>query len=107
MSKGYESKMREYLRDYMKVAREVKAIILEIDPNARVYVFGSVVKGRYTASSDIDILVITDKIEERDRMRVRVYKLVEAPVELHLATPETFNNWYRRFLRDEEIVEVT
>lgn len=106
MSKRYEVRMREYLRDYMKVANEVKKIIHEIDPNSRVYVFGSVVKGRYTASSDIDILVITEKIEERFKMMVEVYKRIEAPVELHMTTPELFERWYRRFIKEDEIVEV-
>lgn len=106
MSKRYEVRMREYLKDYMKVAKGVKEIIHEIDPDARIYVFGSIVKGRYTAVSDIDILVITERIEQRFRMKVEVYKRVEAPIELHVTTSEKFDRWYKRFVKVDEIVEV-
>ncbi len=53
MSRSYEDTLLEYLQNYMKIARKVKEIVKKVDPNARVYVFGSVVKGKYTAASDI------------------------------------------------------
>jgi len=96
----------EVLKDYMEVAKRVKGIVQTIDPNAKVYVFGSAVSGRLTASSDIDILVITSKIDEKYRMIVKVYKNVNAPVELHVVTGELYENWYRRFIPQEEIKEV-
>jgi len=36
---------------------------------------------------------------------VAVYREVEAPVELHVTTPELFERWYRRFVRPEELRE--
>ncbi|MBC7091544.1 MAG: nucleotidyltransferase domain-containing protein [Nitrososphaeria archaeon] len=96
----------DYLKRHMKIAYEVKKIIKEIDSNAKVYVFGSTVRGKYTASSDIDMLVVTEKIEEKNRMAVEVYKHVEAPVELHIVTPEKFENWYKKFIKPEELVEI-
>jgi len=32
-----------YLRNYLEIAKRVKDVVHSIDPNARVYVFGSVV----------------------------------------------------------------
>ena len=93
-----------YLRNYMKVVREVRDIVRKIDPDARVYVFGSVVRGKFTASSDIDVMVVTERIERKYEMMVRVYKATEAPIELHVVTPEGFL-WYKKFSGDE-IVEV-
>lgn len=93
-----------YLKNYMKVAQKVKYIVRKMDPDARVYVFGSVVRGRFTASSDIDVLVVTEKIERKYEMMVSVYKAIEAPVELHVVTPKGFL-WYKRFSGDE-MVEV-
>ncbi|MDK2384137.1 MAG: nucleotidyltransferase domain-containing protein [Candidatus Korarchaeota archaeon] len=93
-----------YLKKYMKVARRVRDIVREIDPDARIYVFGSVVRGRFTASSDIDILVVTEKIEKKYEIMVRVYKATEAPIELHVVTPKGFL-WYKRF-SGNEMVEV-
>jgi len=96
----------EELRNYMEIAREVKGIVRSIDPHARVYVFGSVVRGHFTAASDIDILVVTERVEEGYRMMVEVYKSVDAPVELHVASPRQFESWYRRFIDERELVEV-
>ncbi len=93
-----------YLRRYMEVAREVKRLVRRIDPNAKVYVFGSVVRGRFTASSDIDILVITERMELKYEIMVEVYRSMEAPVELHVVPPKGYS-WYKRFAGDE-LIEV-
>lgn len=90
----------------MCVALKVKEIIKRIDPNAKIYVFGSVVKGRYTASSDIDILVVTKDIGKKYQMKVSVYKEIEAPIELHVTTPEKFHAWYKKFIDPDEIIEI-
>jgi len=94
------------LENYREVAEEVKRIVLELDPQAEVYVFGSVVRGLYTAASDIDILVITRNIDKKYEIMVEVYKRVEAPVELHIVTPELYERWYKRFIGEGEILRV-
>jgi len=65
--KKYEDRIMEYLKNYMHIALKVKEIIKRIDPDAKICVFGSVVKGNYTASSDIDILIVTKDIEKNTR----------------------------------------
>lgn len=79
-----------YLKNYMEVVHEVRDIIRKIDPDARVYVFGSLVRGKFTASSDIDLIVVTEKVERKYEMMVRVYKASEAPIKLHVVTPKGF-----------------
>jgi predicted nucleotidyltransferase len=78
-SRGYEliiqsaEKRTEYLWNYVEVARRVNRIIHE---EAKVYVFGSVVKGKYNASSDIDLLVVlpfSPSLEIRSRLMVKVF----------------------------------
>jgi predicted nucleotidyltransferase len=93
-------------REYIKVARRVKGIVHPIDPDAKVYVFGSVVRGEATAVSDIDILVVTKMIERKYEMMVKVYKAVEEPVELHIVTEDLLERWYKRFIPVEELIEV-
>jgi predicted nucleotidyltransferase len=93
-------------REYIKVARRVKGIVHSIDPDAKVYVFGSVVRGEATALSDIDILVVTKMIERKYEMMVKVYKAVEEPVELHIVTEDLLERWYKRFIPVEELIEV-
>jgi predicted nucleotidyltransferase len=84
----------------------VKSIIRRFDPNARVYVFGSVVRGEYTALSDIDILAVISNLDLKYNIMVTVYSEVNAPVELHIVTPELYENWYERFIKPEEIIEI-
>ncbi|MBS7609517.1 nucleotidyltransferase domain-containing protein [Candidatus Bathyarchaeota archaeon] len=93
-------------KNYAEVARKVKGIVLSMDPRARVYVFDSVVRGEATAMSDIDILIVTQAIERKYEMMVKVYKAVEEPVELHIATEELLERWYMRFIPKEELIEV-
>ena len=106
MSKKYENRILDYLKNFLNVAYEVKKILRQIDPDARVFLFGSVVRGQYTALSDIDVLVVTEKIDAKHKMLVEVYKSVEAPVQLHVTTHEKFAKWYLRFITQDELVEV-
>lgn len=97
----------EALRNFMEVGRKVKKMVQEFWPNARVYVFGSSVRGRYTASSDIDILIVEDvDYEEASRVKAKIYMKLDYPVEIHVATRKQFANWYMRFIEEGGILEV-
>ncbi|MEM1944547.1 MAG: nucleotidyltransferase domain-containing protein [Nitrososphaerota archaeon] len=93
-------------KDYAEIVKRVKEIVHEIDPRARVYVFGSVARGEATAMSDIDVLVVTELANRKYDIMVNVYKTVEEPVELHVVTDELLNRWYRRFIPEEELIEI-
>ncbi|MCS7098122.1 MAG: nucleotidyltransferase domain-containing protein [Candidatus Methanomethyliaceae archaeon] len=93
-------------RDYLEIAKKVKEIVLSIDPNARIYIFGSVVRGTSTAASDIDILIVTKIIDQKYEIMVNVYKNVDENVELHVVTEEDLERWYKRFIPNEELIEV-
>ncbi len=95
----------EALRRYREVAERSKEAARRVAKDARVYVFGSVLTGRYTAASDIDILIVADiGRDATDRLKAEIYRSVDAPVEVHVATPEQFERWYRRFVdRLEEV----
>ncbi|MBO3801978.1 nucleotidyltransferase domain-containing protein [Thermofilum sp.] len=93
------------IRNYIKVARKVKAIVQSIDPEAKVYLFGSAARGEATGASDIDVMVVTSMIERKYEMMVKVYKALDEPVELHVTTPEMVSRWYRRFIKEEELIE--
>jgi len=42
--------------------------------------------------------------EEVALLKAEIYKTVDAPVEIHVATQEQFEKWYKRFIdRLEEI----
>ena len=61
-----------------------------------VYVFGSVVEGRVTGGSDVDILIVAERLSEDFRLRGDLKAEIEEkanlplyhPFEIHLATGE-------------------
>lgn len=86
------------METYVSIARKVKDIALRYAPDAKVYVFGSVVEGRYTAASDIDILIVTSLEEEEvHKMKARIYEEIDAPIQLHVVHPSKVQ-WYARFM---------
>ena len=58
---------RRCFRDFIKYAEKVKEIVKQRDPDARVMLFGSAVKGELRPDSDVDLLIITDIAENSTR----------------------------------------
>lgn len=106
MPKPYEIRALEYLKNFKEIVEKVKEMARTVDPRVRIFVFGSAVRGRYTALSDIDVLVVVENLDKKYEIMIRVYKEIEAPVELHIVTKELFEKWYKRFIDLNEIVEV-
>ncbi|MBS7658919.1 MAG: nucleotidyltransferase domain-containing protein [Candidatus Bathyarchaeia archaeon] len=98
--------MQKEFKDYLNVAKRVKAIVQDIDLSAQVYLFGSTVKNKATAISDIDILVVTEMLERKYDIMVKVYKALKEPLELHVINKAMFDGWYRRFISKEELIEI-
>jgi len=94
---------KKYLRDFIKYAEKVKEIVKQRDPDARIMLFGSAVKGELRPDSDVDLLIITDiaeKIDERIKLRMEMVKILGegSPFEIHIITDEEYENWYRKFI---------
>lgn len=106
MSKPYELRALEYLKNFREIAERVKEIARSVDPEIKVFIFGSVISGRCTALSDIDILIVVRNLNRKYEIMTRVYKEIEAPVELHVTTKKLFEKWYKRFIDPSEIVEI-
>lgn len=106
MSNKYKNIITKYLKNYRSIAERVKSIAMKYDPEVEVYVFGSIVRGTYTAASDIDILVVTKRIDLKYEIMVDIYRQVEAPIELHIVTQELFEKWYKRFVSPSELVKI-
>lgn len=110
MSKEFEAyiesgrKVMEQLDNYIEVAKKVKKVVEDFWSNAKVYVFGSVLEDKHTAISDIDILIVTDNINQEDAYKVKaiIHRTIDAPVELHVTSTYEFNHWYKRFLNEIE-----
>jgi predicted nucleotidyltransferase len=89
--------LEEYLRRVRDAARE-------LDPDARVYLFGSYARGTPRPDSDVDILIVSDAYGGEARRAVEMILHITERVggvgvfELHVATREEFENWYRRLI---------
>ena len=106
MLRRYSNRILEMLKDYQRIAVRVKEIVRKFDPKARVFVFGSVVRGRFTGASDIDILIVTERTNIKYEIMVEVYKSIDAPLELHIITQKQLDNWYLRFIDPQELEEI-
>ena len=94
---------KRFFEDFLRYAEKVKEVVRRRDPNARIIVFGSVVRGDVRPDSDIDLLIITDlaeKLDERIRLRMEIMRILGegSPFEIHIITAEEYENWYRRFI---------
>lgn len=74
----------QHLEDYTE---RICKLSSEIDPNVEIYIFGSVLKGTNTASSDIDLLIITDS-KKNEILKVLFENGIRDPFELHVRNKE-------------------
>lgn len=83
---------------------KIKEAVLELDPDAEVYLFGSFAKGAARPDSDVDVLIISDRygssLAKIAELLVHIQrKLGFAGIfEIHVATRELYEEWYRRFV---------
>jgi predicted nucleotidyltransferase len=95
---------RTYFEKPHEVGKRLKEIFRELlgDPDVKVLLFGSVVRGDYTPMSDLDVLVVSKKVgEEKAKLIVEAKEKLGdcfAPLEFHLVTPEIFEGWYKKFI---------
>jgi predicted nucleotidyltransferase len=96
-------------KDYMpSIVRAARALI----PGARVYVFGSAIKGTTVGGSDVDILITSGKVPRSNADRAKLKVEIEEisglppyhPFEFHIAD-EDEAKWYLQ--RIKEIKEYT
>jgi predicted nucleotidyltransferase len=98
----------KYFRNPLYYARKIKRLLQDTLPDVEVIIFGSAISGKRKPDSDIDILVISEKVPhdlfERTKIRVKMErKFPDAPFEIHLATPKQFLNWYKNFIKSNYI----
>jgi len=101
---NYGRKRLEQLKNYRQIAQKVKEIVQKRLGNVEVYVFGSVIENKATASSDIDLLIITENIEkeEAQKLKAAIIESIDAPIELHITSKSSFENWYKKFITKME-----
>ena len=99
-------KAKEYFENFIYYAEKIKKAAIEVLGDAEVLVFGSVVEGKATMASDIDLMIVSNQrprlITERAKKIVEILKKAEidlfAPFEIHLINEREFE-WYRKFIK--------
>lgn len=92
-------------REYVGVLAEAVRKVLG---DADVYVFGSVVTGECVASSDVDVLVVSDRVPEsmleRGALKVEIEDAAGLPVyhpfELHFVKPDEAMHYFKKIGRN-------
>ncbi len=85
---------REVFNNLDKYLGEIVRIVKEVDEDAQLYLFGSVVEGRNLLSSDIDVLIVTNKKPGEVIAKLWSNGVVE-PFEIHVIDKELLEI-YRR-----------
>ena len=91
----YAAKRREVFENLNEYLAKIKKVVKNIDPQAEIYLFGSVAEGNYILSSDIDILIITDK--PREKILTELWRNgINDPFEIHIYTVEYLELFKKR-----------
>jgi len=99
-------KLRKLALEWVFWANSIGKAAKNLLGECETYVFGSVVEGKATGGSDVDILIVSDKIPENSRGRGNLKAKIEEmaglplshPFEIHLANKHDFE-WYRRHIK--------
>jgi predicted nucleotidyltransferase len=104
-------RQREVLENWRLYVERLCGKARELLGEVTIVAFGSVVRGDWSADSDIDVLVISPSAPEDPWERARVALALReaageaAPLlELHIVKPEQYAGWYKRFIDAEEAV---
>lgn len=94
---------KQFISSVIHYVSEIKKVCTSIDPDCRVLLFGSFVRGGFRPDSDVDVLLITKHAVSpwfRASIYVNVAKTVgfEHPFQLHVVTPEEYEKWYKKFI---------
>lgn len=104
MLRRMKQEKEPFFKSYRTIAEEIKKLLSEKFEDVKVFVFGSAVKGNWGVFSDIDILIVSEKIPREPTDRAKLKKMLlekyqfKAPLEIHLATPNEFEEWYNKMI---------
>lgn len=91
------------LKEWRDWSRKVAEAAVETIGKVEVYVFGSVARGEATGGSDIDLLVVAQRLPastmERARLRLKIEEEADLPkyhpFEIHLVTHEESQLYFK------------
>lgn len=101
--KGRVQSEKKYFANPQKYAKTIKELAQKELVSLKVFLFGSVAEGNATPGSDIDLLLVSPSVpqkqSERAKIKANLYQEIGfySPFEIHLITPKELC-WYERFI---------
>lgn len=98
---------RTYFENYKFYCQNIKREAEDILKDVRVLIFGSIIKGAFTPTSDVDVLIISKTLpedqEERDKIRTKIKSAVNpfSPFQIHLVSHKDYQTWYQKFIKED------
>lgn len=94
---------KSYLDNAIEYLKKIKDVCKTFDPECRLIIFGSYIRGDMKPDSDIDVLLITSRASDafyRGRLRAEIAKNIGlvTPFEIHIVSSEEYERWYRKFI---------
>lgn len=101
-------KIREkYLKNLDYYLGRIKRFFKKQLKDVKIYLFGSYIKQEsFGPNSDIDILIVSPNSPKTTTGKAKlISKLKDKigrfnPFEIHIITPELYENWYKKFIKD-------
>ena len=96
-------KMRKLIENWREYSKKIAKASKELLGECEVYVFGSVIEGTWTGGSDVDILIISDKVPQSNKARGELKAKIEEkaglplfhPFEIHLVNTDEAEHYWR------------
>ena len=108
IQKEIKEEREKYFKNFLVYAKQIKEMAVKILGGCRVLVFGSVLTADYhPVLSDIDILIISPAAAERPREKSKIKNQILSgfdfgnPFEIHLISPEEYEEWYSKFIHQK------
>jgi len=105
ISLNLQKERRKYFENYKVHCRKIKERAKSISGKVKILVFGSIIKNEYQPTSDIDVLIVSGNLphnfDTRAKNKTEIKSKIGSfsPFQIHLSTPEEFDNWYKNFLK--------
>lgn len=96
-------KRSKILKEYKKFVSSIEKAAKRVLHDAKVYVFGSIVRGEAVGGSDVDVLIVSNSIPKENLRKVLLKEKIERlaelpkyhPFEIHLANREEAKWYYK------------
>lgn len=85
------------MTDGIKKTKQLKKLIISVNPDCKTYLFGSHAKNKAKPWSDIDVAIVSDNFTDYWQERKRIGDMaakIDDHFEIHLFRPSDFDNPY-------------